>query len=158
MAKKLTPKQALFIKEYLVDLNATRAAIRAGYADKAAHAMGWQNLTIPEIKAAVTKAQKERAERLEVTADWVVQELIRVYKRCMQEEPVYWKGSDQPIEFRFEHAGANRALELIGRHLGMFTDKFDIGDNLQKVLSDKPITQEEWLKEYGKQPEKHKTH
>ena len=158
MAKKLTPKQALFIKEYLVDLNARQAARRAGYSDKAARSVPWRNLKIPEIKAAVTKAQKERAERLEVTADWVVQELIRIYKRCMQEEPVYWEGSDQPIEFRFEHTGAIRVLELIGRHLGMFTDKFDIGDNLQKVLSDKPITQEQWLKEYGEQPEKHKTH
>ena len=158
MANKLTPKQALFIKEYLVDLNATRAAIRAGYSDKAAHAMGCQNLTIPEIKAAIAKAQKERAERLEVTADWVVQELIRVYKRCMQEEAVYREDSEEPVEFKFEHTGAIRVLELIGKHLGMFTDKFDIGDNLQKVLSDKPITKEEWLKEYGKQPEKHKTH
>ncbi len=53
----LTPKQARFVEEYLIDLNATQAAIRAGYSAKTARAMGCENLTKPDIQAAVTEAQ-----------------------------------------------------------------------------------------------------
>ncbi|WP_198536599.1 terminase small subunit [Paenibacillus sp. DMB5] len=69
----LTAKQKLFATEYLVDLNATQAAIRAGYSAKTAGSVGQENLTKPEIKIAIKKAMDKRSERTEITADMVLQ-------------------------------------------------------------------------------------
>ena len=71
----LTPKQTRFVQEYLIDLNATQAAIRAGYSAKTAFAIGHENLSKPNIAAAITEAQAKRAERAEITADRVLEEL-----------------------------------------------------------------------------------
>ncbi|MNM44922.1 Terminase small subunit [compost metagenome] len=69
----LTAKQKLFVQEYLIDLNATQAAIRAGYSERTARKIGQENLTKPDIQAAIQEAQNQRAERTEITADMVLQ-------------------------------------------------------------------------------------
>lgn len=74
----LTAKQQRFVEEYLVDLNATQAAIRAGYSVKTARAAGSENLTKPDIAAAITSAQQERATRVEIEADRVLQEVYAI--------------------------------------------------------------------------------
>lgn len=74
----MTPKQEAFVREYLIDLNATQAAIRAGYSEKTAFQIGYENLTKPEIAEAIAEAQKERAERTAITADRVLQEIARI--------------------------------------------------------------------------------
>jgi len=75
---KLTPKQAAFVREYLIDLNATQAAIRAGYSAKTAYRTGADNLTKPQIADAIQQGVNKRAQRTEITADRVVQELARI--------------------------------------------------------------------------------
>jgi len=75
---KLTRKQERFVEEYLIDLNAAQAAIRAGYSAKTARAIGHENLTKPEIAAAIEKARAERAERTRLTGDMVVDELRKI--------------------------------------------------------------------------------
>ncbi|MFV1536942.1 terminase small subunit [Phaeobacter sp. JH204B] len=75
---KLTPKQKRFVEEYLVDLNATQAAIRAGYSAKTAHSVGHENLRKPEIAKALKDAQSKRSDRTEITQDRVLQELARI--------------------------------------------------------------------------------
>ena len=111
-AKKLTPKQQLFVAEYLVDLNATQAAIRAGYAPKAAGATAHNLLKKTEIQVAISEAVAEREKRTGITADWVLNSLRKVAERCMDDE-------------HFDSSGANRSLELLGRHLKLFTDKVE---------------------------------
>jgi phage terminase small subunit len=76
--RKFTAKQKLFIAEYLIDLNATKAAIRAGYSARTAAEIGRQNLRKLEIAAAIEKAIGGRTERAELTADWVVDELRKI--------------------------------------------------------------------------------
>lgn len=71
----MTPKQEAFVREYLIDLNATQAAIRAGYSSHRADAIGHENLRKPEIAAEIAAAQQKRAERTEVDADWVLKRL-----------------------------------------------------------------------------------
>ena len=71
----MNARQRHFVQEYLIDPNATRAAIRAGYSKKTARSIGQENLTKPDIAAAIQQAQGERSERTQVTADMVVQEL-----------------------------------------------------------------------------------
>ena len=75
---KLTPKQMRFVDEYLVDLNATQAAIRAGYSTKTAHVTGPENLGKPRIAEEISRRQKDLQRRTEVTQDRVVKELARI--------------------------------------------------------------------------------
>lgn len=74
----LTPKQERFVEEYLVDLNATQAATRAGYSEKTARAIGSENLSKPDVQVAIQEAVAERSKRTEITADRVLQELARI--------------------------------------------------------------------------------
>jgi phage terminase small subunit len=76
--KRLTPKQARFVQEYIVDLNATQAAIRAGYSEDTAHSIGHENLSKPEISTAVQAAMDMRAERTGITVDRVLVELAKL--------------------------------------------------------------------------------
>ena len=122
---KLEPKQESFCAEYMIDLNATQAAIRAGYSKNSARQIGSENLSKPAIADRIAALQAERGAKTELDAEWVLERLKRIYDRCMQEEPV--KDADGPTgEFKFEHSGANRSLELIGKHLAMFTEKREL--------------------------------
>ncbi len=74
----LTPKQKRFVAEYLVDLNATAAAIRAGYSKKTAEVIGYENLRKPQIEAAINQAIREREKRTEITQDMVLRETAKL--------------------------------------------------------------------------------
>lgn len=126
---KLTDKQKEFVRQYLVDLNATQAAIRAGYSMKTAYRQGADLLQKTSIREAIEKAQAKRARRVEVTQDYVLSNLVEVVERTMQRAPVTNRKGEQVTDeegravWTFDAKGANRALELLGKHLGIFTDK-----------------------------------
>lgn len=124
---KFTDKQQMFIDEYLVDLNATQAAIRAGYSEKTAYSQGQRLLKNVEVHARIEELKKTRAERLNLDAYWVLKRLKDISDRAMQQEPVmefnYETKSLEPTgEYQFDSAGANKATELIGKHIGMFKE------------------------------------
>ena len=75
---KLSPKQQRFVDEYLVDLNGTQAAIRAGYSEKTAKSIANENLTKPDIQSAISEAQQKRAKRTEITQDMVIREIAKL--------------------------------------------------------------------------------
>ncbi|MBW2674497.1 MAG: terminase small subunit [Deltaproteobacteria bacterium] len=81
----MTPKQKRFVEEYLIDKNATQAAIRAGYSEKTAGQIGEQNLRKLVISAAIKKAVAEQSARTQVTADRVVEELAKIGFLNMQD-------------------------------------------------------------------------
>ena len=72
----LTPKQQRFVEEYLIDLNATQAAIRAGYSEKTAKSIGQENLTKPDIQKAIEEAQNKRQEQTQIDAAYVLKRLV----------------------------------------------------------------------------------
>ena len=76
--RKLSPKQEEFVRQYLIDLNATQAAIRAGYSQKRAMEIGWQLLQKTTVSKAIQAAMDARAKRTEVTADRVIKEYARI--------------------------------------------------------------------------------
>ena len=117
---KLRPKQQRFVEEYLIDLNATQAVIRAGYKAKNADVTGAQLLGNLRIQAAIQELQVKRSERTEITQDWVLSTLKKNVTRAMQEEPVRDREGNNIGEYRWEGSVVNRGLELIGKHLGMF--------------------------------------
>ena len=131
----LTPKQQRFVEEYLIDLNATQSAIRAGYSVKTAAVIGAENLIKPYIQKAIQEAQNKLTERTEITQDYVLTNIKKVIERCMQQEAVQARdGSPLLVEgpegdlaclFEFKETGALKGLELLGKHLGMFKDKIE---------------------------------
>lgn len=126
---KLTDKQKEFVRQYLVDLNATQAAVRAGYSVKTAYRQGADLLQKTSIREAIEKAQAKRARRVEVTQDYVLSNLVEVVERTMQRAPVLDRKGEQVTDeegravWTFDAKGANRALELLGKHLGIFADR-----------------------------------
>ncbi|NCC95664.1 MAG: terminase small subunit [Synergistales bacterium] len=143
MAKKLTAKQKAFVSEYLVDLNATAAAIRAGYSEKSARKVGSDTLAKPHVQAAIEEALAERRERVEVTQDQVIADLLEIKERCLQRSPVVDRRGDQIQDdegrdvWSFNAKDAIRALELLGKHLGMFVErsKMDVEVGLEVHVS-----------------------
>lgn len=159
-----TAKQRAFIQEYLVDLNGTQAAIRAGYKAKTAAQIATENLKKPNIQRAIQKAMDERAERTKVTQDRIIFELAKLAFANMKDFATWGPGGikiknsnelsaidtacvAELSETVTEHGGTVRfklhdkkqALELLGRHLKLFTDKLDL--SIDDGLADLPTKQ-----------------
>lgn len=115
-SRGLTPKQQRFVEEYLVDLNASAAARRAGYSPKRADALGFENLRKPEIAAAIAAKRTALAERTQRSIDDVMADIGRVRADAMQ--PV--TDLDTGTQGMLSHKDALKALELEGKHLGAF--------------------------------------
>lgn len=115
---KLTEKQELFCKEYIIDLNATQAAIRAGYSEKTAQEQGSRLLSNVMVQYKISELKSSREERLQIDADWVLKQAVKVHERCMQAEPVI-VGGEPTGEYKFDSSGANKALELVGKHVNV---------------------------------------
>ena len=152
MAKKakLTEKQQRFVDEYLIDLNATQAAIRAGYSVKTANEQGSQNLAKLSIQQAIAEQMAERSKRTGINQDRVVLELAKIALVNMTDivdsqgriksdaspddlaciESVKYKESESDtgssVEREVKIASKLKALELLGKHLGMWNDKLDV--------------------------------
>lgn len=147
----LTPKQQRFVEEYLVDLNATQAAIRAGYSKKTAAEIGAENLTKPQIVAAVAAATDARSARTGYSADRVLEELARI--AFFDRRKLFRWGPDgvsllpsdgladadaalvvEVSETTSESGGSIRvktadklgALRLLGQHLGLFVERLKV--------------------------------
>ncbi|MCK4871050.1 MAG: terminase small subunit [Gammaproteobacteria bacterium] len=165
----LTKKQQLFVDEYLIDLNATQAAIRAGYSCKTAFAIGHENLSKPKIQSALVDAIDKRKKRTEVTQDMVIDELARVaffdIRKLFQDDgslvPIHElpagvaaaiggldvasvsMGDEEKVTTKkVKIIDKKGALELLGRHLQMFTDKVHVTGNVSLTL-DKILDQAE---------------
>ena len=127
MAKsKLTDKQALFCQEYLVDLNATQAAIRAGYSKNSAEVIGHENLRKPNLQELITELKDKRSEAVEINAEWVLRQAVKLHERCMQEVTPVTDSKGNPVidgegraVFEFNVSGAAKGLELAGRHVNV---------------------------------------
>lgn len=118
----MTPKQAAFVREYLVDLNATQAAIRAGYSPKTAKVQGSRLLTKADVAAAVETGRAQRAERVEVKADDVLRDITRIAGKA---------------ETAGEYGAALKGRELLGKHLGLWVDKVEHSGSIARPLKDK---------------------
>lgn len=134
----LNEKQRQFCNEYLIDLNATQAAIRAGYSEKTARFIASENLTKPNIQKYIHELQEGIKKRNRISQDEIIQDLIEIKNRCMQNVPVMYfdkidkrwkqegKEDGEPL-YKFDANGATKALDLLGKITGAYEE-----DNKQK--------------------------
>ena len=115
---ELNRRQALFVAEYLKDLNASAAARRAGYSEKTAFRSGIENMQKPAITDAIAAAMKERGDRVQITADKVLTDIELIKTDAMREA-----ADKEGRRAMVNHAAALKACELQGRHLQMFVDR-----------------------------------
>lgn len=176
---RLTAKQKAFVAEYLIDLNATQAAIRAKYSEKTAEQAGSRLLSNVKVQEAVQEAMKNREQRTQITQDKVLNEIAKIafangtdfasLMTGMKKEKV-WNEETQEYEeieverqfvqfvdtdtlppdkkaaiaaiketrygIAVESCDKVKALELLGRHLGMFNDKVKIESDVSLVIHD----------------------
>lgn len=121
----LTPKQAAFVREYMIDLNATQAAIRAGYKEKTAYQTGAENLRKPQIQQAIQELHKVAEEKCTVTLEWILSQIAAI-------------ATDEEART----ADRLKALELLGKHLGLWEKRQDEGANVVNIIFSKES--EEW--------------
>lgn len=148
---KLTDKQELFAREYLKDLNATQAAIRAGYSEKTAQVQSSRLLSNAMVQQRVSELASERNSRVGIDADYVLRQAVKLHERCMQEvEPITDRRGEEIKDeagktiFGFDAKGAASALKLIGDHVTVQAFKVNlktehagmIGLNLNKSLTE----------------------
>lgn len=147
----MTKKQKRFVEEYLIDLNATQAAIRAGYSPDTAGSIGAENLKKPEIKSKIDKAMAERSRRTGINQDRVLLELARIgfakITDVVDPETAKIKpdASDddlaciQSIKIKPNEFGTEREVKLydkksalvdLGKHLGLFKDKLELNGDM----------------------------
>jgi phage terminase small subunit len=144
----LTPKQETFVREYLVDLNATQAAIRAGYSEKTAEQQATRLLRNVQVASAVKEAMDDRSERTRIDADWVltrlaeeaVADIADLYDeggklKSVHDWPLIWRqglvagietvrerggeGEDASFVDKVKLSDRVKRLEMIGRHVGV---------------------------------------
>ncbi len=126
---KLTDKQSCFVDEYLIDLNATQAAIRAGYSEHTAQVIGAENLSKPIIQNAINERMTERALRTKRNADNVLTDLATIRVSAMT--LILDKDGNKVM---VNINAALRALELEGKHLAMWTDKHQLSGVDDKLI------------------------
>ena len=156
----LNPKQQRFCEEYMIDLNATQAAIRAGYSVKTAQEQGARLLSNVMVSREIEKLQAIQSRRTGITADRVIRELAKIAfvdpdrvinpddgtvkadatdedKAAIQGVKVKRSSSMNGDSFENEVKlyDKTKALELLGKHLGLFSDKFDLNISQPIVIS-----------------------
>lgn len=126
----MNSQQKQFCDEYLIDLNGTKAAIRAGYDPNTARSYASQLLDREDIIEYISEKQRKVSEKLDWSYEKVLNNFATVYERCMQGEPVLDHEGNPTGEWKFEPMAALKANENIGKHIGFYER-----DNKQKQPS-----------------------
>lgn len=135
---RMTPKQQRFCEEYMKDLNGKQAAIRTGYAPASAEVQASRLLSDAKVALRISELKAELSQKTGITVEYVINNLKEVGERCLQKKPVMRfdyvdkemvqaKDEEGRDIWEFDSAGANKAFELLGKHVGAFET-----DNLQK--------------------------
>ena len=126
----LNEKQKQFCEEYIIDLNGTQAAIRAGYSEKTANRIASELLSKLDIQEYICELKNKRSERVRYSQDELMRDILEVKNRCMQANPVLDKEGNEMGIWKFDSTGANKALDILAKHVGFYET-----DNKQKAFN-----------------------
>ena len=140
---KLTDKQKMFCAEYIIDFNATRAAIEAGYSEKTANVTSSQYLAKPSIQEEINRLMKKRSERVQIDADDVLRSILDIRDTCAKKLDITSRSGDVIGESLVDVNGAIKANELLGKHLNLFTDRVEVSGDITININGE-------VKEWGK--------
>ena len=140
LGKKLNARERAFVKEYLIDLNGTKAAIRAHYAEKNAASQASRLLKKPEIQAYRDALLQEQFDAIGVTKHSIASEVWSIYQKCCQKEPVLeWDSINREWvpsgEWQFNVKGALKALDMLRQMLPEMKQDEDAGGSLEDMLA-----------------------
>lgn len=145
----LTPKQQRFVDEYLIDLNATKAAERAGYSKKTANEQGARLLANVSVAEKIQERMKARSEKTGIDAAYVLTTIVETIERCKQAQPVLDRKGDPVLvttpngeiapAYTFEAQAVLKGAELLGKHLKLFTDKIEHSGKIATDLTDEEL-------------------
>jgi len=129
--KDLTLKQLRFCQEYVIDLNGTQAAIRAGYSEKSAKTTASRSLANDNVQKEIQRLGKRIVKKLELSAESVLSDIKEIKERCMQGTPVMKfnheeKRMEETGEWEFESGSALKACDMEGKYLKMWSDKTEV--------------------------------
>jgi phage terminase small subunit len=154
LADNLSPKRRRFVEEYILDLNGTAAAIRAGYSEKTAYQIAFELLRIPDVQEAIQEAKRKRARLSLIKADYVLNVIAETIERCRQVEPVLDRNGRQVMvstpqgelvpAFTFDSKGTLKGAELLGKHLGILRDAKDVRFPDGVPVAQTSVTKEEF--------------
>lgn len=137
--RQLDNREAIFVDEYLVDLNPERAAIAAGYSKSMARSKAYQWVSNGKVKPHVFDAIKrrilDRQKRVEISQDYVLATIQATIERCMQAEPVFDREGNPTGEYTFNATAVLKGAELLGRHLGTWNDKLKLQGDGENPLT-----------------------
>ncbi|XUV83548.1 terminase small subunit [Enterobacter sp. TMH.L2] len=162
----LTDKQEMFCREYLIDLNATQAAIRAGYSEKTARALGCENLTKPDIQTRIAELKSNRNEELSINAAYVLHRLVEIDQmdvldillsngelKPIAEWPKVWRttlsgmdvmemaseGSAAALMKKIKWPDKVKNLELLGKHVSVQAFKEQVEQKVTATHNIMPV-------------------
>lgn len=131
MDKQLPPRQEEFIRQYVIDKNGTQAAIRAGYSEKTANEQASRLLANVNIRQRVdellAQVNENAVKKAELNKDWIIEQLIDNALIAKAAEPVLDAEGNPIGEYKANISASNKALELLGKEIGMFIDKSERG-------------------------------
>lgn len=144
----INDQQERFCQEYIIDLNGTQAAIRSGYSEKSAAQIASENLRKPNIRQRINELAKERNEAVGLSAQFVIEGIVKNIRRCEQGERVYHPNGEPVMTeteegevaavFRYESTSVLKGYELLGKHLKIFTDKVEHSGSID-AMSDEEL-------------------
>ena len=126
----MNDKQKQFCEEYIIDLNGTQAAIRAGYSEKTANRIASELLSKLDIQEYIQNIKNKRSERVKYSQDELMRDILEVKNRCLQANPVLDKEGNETGIWKFDSNGANKALDMLAKHVGFYET-----DNKQKAFN-----------------------
>ena len=139
--KKLLSKQELFCQEYIKDLNGKQSAIRANYSPNTAEVQACRLLSNVKVQAKLAELQSIALQASAIDAAWVLKQAVEVHNRCMVTTKVISKSGKPVLDkdgnpvYTFQHAGANKSLEIIGKHIAVaaFSESVSINHKLSDL-------------------------
>lgn len=134
--QKTDLRYEIFAREYVLDFNATRAAVAAGYSEKTAYSSGARMLRNVEVQKLIDQLTAKRAEKLDITAEYILGKVKQTIERCSQGVEVVDREGNPTGVWKEDSFAVLKGCELLGKHSKLFTDKLEHSGDFKIIIED----------------------